>query len=106
LTDDHAVRLTNLWKPAAIALVLLAAAIYAGMVIHEISWRTQLGEERRAREDASGAFVEDEAVLGTIWAHQHHPYDASWCPDYSPSFQKGCVDAVASGSAGKSALPR
>jgi len=95
------VRLTDLWKPLAIALVLLAAAIYGVLIIHEISRRTQLGEERRARADASRAFVEDEAMLGTIWAHQNHPHDASWCPDYSPSFQKGCIDAVASGSVQK-----
>ena len=98
LSDDPAVQLTNLWKPAAIALVLVAAAIYAGLVIHEISRRSELGTERRQRLDASRANVEDEAMLGTIWAHQHRPYDASWCPDYSPSFQKGCTDAVSGGS--------
>ena len=97
-------RLTNLWKPVAIVLVLLAAAIYAVLIVHEISRRTQLGQERRARADSS-AFVEDEAMLGTIWAHQNHPRDATWCPDYSPSFQKGCVAAVKSRAPGRALGP-
>ncbi len=90
-------RLTTVLKPASIALVLLAATIYAALVVHEISRRMQLGEERRARTDASRALVDDEAMLGAIWAHEHHPHDATWCPDYSPSFQKGCAAAVAGG---------
>ena len=97
-------RLTNLWKPACIALVLLAATIYAILVVKELKRGTQLGEERREHADASRAFVEEEGLLGAIWAHRHHPYDVSWCPDYSPSFHKGCVDAVASGSVRKSAV--
>jgi hypothetical protein len=92
-------RLTNLWKPASVALALLAATIYAGLAVHEFSRRTRLGEERRARADAGRAFVDDEAMLGTIWAHEHHPHDASWCPDYSPSFLKGCADAIVVGLA-------
>jgi hypothetical protein len=99
LSNESAVSLTTLWKPASVALVLLAATIYAAMVLHEISRRTQLGEERRARTHASRAFVDDEAMLGAIWAHEHHPYDATWCPDYSPSFRKGCAAAVAGGAA-------
>jgi hypothetical protein len=99
-------RLMNLWKPAAIVLVLLAAAIYAGLVVQEISRRARLAQERRERADAGRALVQDEAMLGTIWAHAHRPYDASWCPDYSPSFRRGCADAVAGGFTPKSELPR
>ena len=99
-------RVTNLWKAASIGLALLAATIYAVLIIHEISRRTDLGAERRARTNASRGSVEEEAMLGAIWAHQHHPYDASWCPDYSPSFQKGCADAVAAGLTRKDGIQR
>ena len=88
-------RVTTIWKAASVAMALLAAIIYAVLIIHEISRRTEWGAERRARADAGRELVDEEAMLGAIWAHQHRPYDASWCPDYSPSFQKGCADAVA-----------
>jgi hypothetical protein len=94
--DDPVVRLISLWKPASVASVLLAATLYAGLVGHEISRRTQLAEERRARTEASQDLVDDEVMLGAIWAHRHHPYDDSWCPDYSPSFRKGCAAAASS----------
>jgi hypothetical protein len=99
------VRLTILWKPACVALVLLAATIYASLVVRDISRGVRSGAERRARTDASRAFVNDEAMLGAIWAHQHHPHDASWCPDYSPSFQLGCAGAVAGGLQHRSTPP-
>jgi hypothetical protein len=88
-----------MWKPVAVALVLLAATIYAALVIHEISRRMQLGEERRARTLESRALVDEQWMLGTIWAHRHHPFDATWCPDYSPSFRQGCVAAISRSSA-------
>lgn len=91
-------RLLNHWKAASIGLALLAATIYAVLIIHEISLRTERGAERRARTDASRELVEEEAMFGAIWAHQHRPYDASWCPDYSPSFHKGCAEAVVGAS--------
>ena len=94
-------RVTTIWKAASVAMALLAAIIYAVLIIHEISQRTEWGAERRARADAGRELVDEEAMLGAIWAHQHRPYDASWCPDYSPSFQKGCADAVASASIGR-----
>jgi hypothetical protein len=94
-----AVRLTTLWKPAAVAMVMLTATIYAGLVAHEIARRTQLGEARRERADANRAFIDDEAMLGAIWAHRHKPFDASWCPDYSPSFRAGCASAAKNGVA-------
>ncbi len=99
-------RLINLWKPAAIVLGLLAAATWAGLVVHDISRGARLGQERRARAEASRAFVGEEAMLGTIWAHDHHPHDASWCPDYSPSFHKGCADAAAGDSGRPTQPPR
>ena len=92
-------RLTQLWKPACVALAVLAATLYAGLAVHEFSRRTRLGEARRARADASRTLSDDEIMLGTIWAHEHKPYDASWCPSYSPSFRKGCADATANRSA-------
>jgi hypothetical protein len=98
-------RLTNLWKPACLVLVSLAATIYAVLVVHDISRGVRLGAERRARADVSRSFIEEEAMLGTIWAHEHHPHDATWCPDYSPSFHKGCAGAVAGGLVHRPPLP-
>jgi hypothetical protein len=98
-------RPTNLWKPAWIALVLIAATLYAVLVGHELSRRARMGAERRARAEAARGFEDDQALLGTIWAHRRHPYDATWCPDYSPSFHEGCADAVAGDLAKKAAHP-
>jgi hypothetical protein len=99
-------RLSNLWKPVSIALALVGATIYAGLVVHEISRSAQSGAERRVRVDASRAFVDDEAMLGAIWAHRHHPFDSSWCPDYSHSFKIGCAEAIEGGVARKLPPPR
>ena len=77
------------------ALVVLAAAIYAALIVREISVRTESGTERRAHAQAGHGSPQEEAILGAIWAHEHHPPDASWGPDYSPMFQRGCAEAVA-----------
>ncbi len=87
-------RLSDLWKPAAVVLAVLAAGVYAVMVIREISVHMDAGRERRSGAEASHGSVEDETILGAVWAHRHRPYDASWCPDYSPSFLRGCAAAA------------
>lgn len=84
-------RLTDLRKPLAVAFIMVASVVYAGLVVHEFSLKLERGALRREQAAAGAAFVEDEAMLGTIWAHRHHPYDASWCPNYSASFRQGCA---------------
>ena len=88
-------RLTQYWKPIAVALVVVAAAIYGVLVVREIVHRTRQGEERRAAAAVRETFVEEEALLGVVWARRHHPRDADECPAYSPSFRTGCLSVIA-----------
>ena len=87
-------RLIPWWKALSIGLVVLAAAIYLAMVVHELGVRLERGAARHAQVEADHGSPDHEAMLGAIWAHEHHPYDATWCPDYSASFENGCAQAL------------
>lgn len=92
--------------PLARALVVLAAILTMVAVVTRMVHRTEAGH-RFAQAIVRGTapantirdddledqnLVDDEAAAGEVWAERHPWAGSGDCPDYSPTFRRGCRD--------------